>query len=130
MPSLRDLKQSKFLAKEDCMPAILATIQGYEQVNVAMENQAPDMKYALNFKENIKPLVLNQTNGALIAGIAGNEDFDSWVGVQIVLYNDPNVSFAGKITGGIRVRAPKNQTPPEQYQPPVAEEPDDENIPF
>jgi hypothetical protein len=26
-----------------------------------------------------------------------------------VLYNDPNVSFGGKITGGIRVRKPKNQ---------------------
>lgn len=112
MPRVSDLKQSKYLTKEDVEPPILVTIRGYEQVNVAMENQAPDLKWALLFLEDYKPFVLNQTNGALIEVIAGSDDFDDWKGKKIVLYNDPTIAFAGKVTGGIRVRAPKGQVPP------------------
>lgn len=112
MPKVSDLKQSKYLTKEDCTPAILVTIKGYEQVNVALENQAPDMKWALTFQEEPKPLVLNQTNGAIIEVMTGSDDFDAWIGKKIVLYNDPSVMYAGKMTGGIRVRAPKGQAAP------------------
>lgn len=124
MPRVSDLKQSKYLTKEDCTPPILVTISGYEQVNVAMENQAPEMKWALMFDEAEKPLVLNQTNGQIISVIAGSDDFDDWIGKKIVLYNDPTIAFAGKVTGGIRVRAPKGRAAP----PPVQSEPDE--IPF
>jgi hypothetical protein len=44
------------------------------------------------------------TNGALIAAITHSEESDGWIGKQIMLYNDPNVMFAGKLVGGIRVR--------------------------
>lgn len=105
MPTVNDLKSSKFLTKHDVEPPVLVTIQSYEELNVAMESQAPEMKWTLSFKELDKPLVLNMTNGQLIEIITGSEDFDNWIGKQIVLYNDKTVSFAGKITGGIRVRA-------------------------
>lgn len=121
MPKVSDLKTSKYLTKEDVDPPILVTIKGYEQVNVAMENQAPDPKWALLFLEDYKPFVLNQTNGALIAGIADSDDFDDWKGKKIVLYNDPTIAFAGKITGGIRVRAPRGQAAPP---------PPEDDIPF
>jgi len=112
MPKVSDLKQSKYLTKEDCTPAILVIIGGYEQVNVAMENQAPDMKWALTFHDGVKPLVLNQTNGQVISVITGSDDFDDWIGHKIVLYNDPTIMFGGKMTGGIRVRTPKGQAAP------------------
>jgi hypothetical protein len=122
MPKVSDLKQSKYLTKEDVSPAVLLTIKGYEQVNVAMENQSPDYKWALTFKEEEKPFVLNQTNGQLISVITGSDDFDEWLGKKIVLYNDPTIIFAGKVTGGIRVRAPKGQAAP----PP----PPEDDLPF
>lgn len=109
MPNVNDLKSSKFLTKNDVEPAVLVTIKSYEEMNVAMESQAPENKWCLYFNELDKPLVLNMTNGMLIAAITGTEDFDGWIGKQIVLYNDKTVSFAGKITGGIRVRAARNQ---------------------
>jgi hypothetical protein len=48
-----------------------------------------------------------------------------------VLYTDPNVSFQGKLVGGIRVRAPKPSTPPPVVHARVhtAIE-DDDSIPF
>ena len=52
-----------------------------------------------------KPLALNATNGQIIAQITGSDESDDWAGKQVVLFHDPNVSYAGKLMGGIRVRA-------------------------
>jgi len=100
-----------------------------------MEGAPPDEKYVLHFNEVEKPLVLNSTNGQLIAQITGNEDFDAWIGSKLVLYNDPSISFAGKITGGIRVRKPKQASAPAQSasatKPAAQPETDDSSdVPF
>lgn len=113
------------MTKNDVEPDVLVTIKSYEQVNVALETQAPEEKYVMYFEELDKPLVLNMTNGMLISAITGSEDFDDWIGKQVVLYNDKTVSFAGKITGGIRVRAMK-QVPAETTEQSQDEDP----IPF
>jgi hypothetical protein len=140
MPTIHDLKQSKFLTRQDVTPPILVTIAGYEKINVAKEGAPPEEKYCLNLNEVDKPFVLNSTNGQIIAGIAKNEDFEGWIGVKVVLYDDPNISFGGKLTGGIRVRAPKAAAiaprptspkpvpvPPPQPEPAPAA---DDDVPF
>ena len=104
-PNINDISVSKFLKKEDVTPPVTATIRAYEQMNVAMENQAPEMKWCLNFHELPKPVVLNKTNGILIATIVGSEDFEAWIGEKVVLYNDASIMFGGKMTGGIRIRS-------------------------
>jgi hypothetical protein len=111
MASVNDLKSSKFLKKEDVGEGALVTIRKVTQENVAKEGAPEELKWCLHFDEFDKPLVLNSTNGQIIGKVTGIEDEIEvgWVGKKIVLYDDPNVSFAGKITGGIRVRAPKTQ---------------------
>ena len=111
MASLSDIKNSKFLKKEDVGIGVLVTIRGVAQENVAKEGAEPEIKWCVTFNELEKPLVLNSTNAQMIAKIAGHEDDieKNWVNVRVVLYDDPNVQFAGKITGGIRIRAPKDQ---------------------
>lgn len=102
------LKNSKFLAKADVEPAILRTIAGVNAYNVAMENAPEELKHCLEFEEEgTKPMVLNTTNAQLIAQITGSDETDEWVGMKIVLYNDPSIQFQGRLVGGIRVRAPK-----------------------
>jgi len=86
----------------------LATIKGVFQENVAKEGAPEEPRWCVVFAELEKPMCLNTTNGQIIAQITGHEDMDDWTGHKIVLYDDPNVSFAGKLTGGIRVRAPKS----------------------
>lgn len=107
MPNISALRESKFLTRADCGAGILVTIHGCTEVNVAMEAQAPEMQWALNFKETPKPMILKSTNGQTIARILGSENTDDWLGKQIVLFDDPSVAFAGRQVGGIRVRAPK-----------------------
>lgn len=109
MASPMDLKASKFLTKGDCGDdGIIITIKYVKQENIAKEGAEPEMKWCIHFEEVEKPMVLNSTNGFLIAKalkLAEDADFNEWKGKAIVLYNDPSVSFGGKITGGIRARA-------------------------
>lgn len=111
MASLSDIKSSKFLKKEDVGQGVLVTIKSIHRENVAMEGAEPELKFCASFEELDKPLVINSTNGQIIAQIAGSEEEieRTWIGKQVVLYIDPNVSYGGKLIGGIRVRAPKSQ---------------------
>lgn len=112
MPSIRDLKQSRFLSKEDVARPILVTIKGWHQDNVAMQSEPQRIKYCLDFVEAVKPFPLNVVNGDTIATITGSENFDDWKGTKIVLFCDPTVVNKGEVTGGVRVRAPRNQPAP------------------
>lgn len=127
MPKTSEMRESKFLKKEDVGRGALATIASCVQMNVAMEGATPEQKWCLTFHELEKPLVLNSTNIQLCQVICGSDDTDHWVGKRVVLYTDPNVSYQGKLIGGIRVRAPKPTAPPPP--PPPTSEADDD-IPF
>lgn len=115
-----ELKESKFLRKEDCGAGILVTVHSVSQQNVAKEGAPEEMKWVLHLNEHEKPLVLNSTNGQIIAKITGSEDSDAWTGAELVLYNDPNVSFGGKLVGGVRARAPRKPAVPVTGKKPVA----------
>jgi hypothetical protein len=136
--NVSDLKQSKFLKKEDFETPQLVTISALTTQNVAKEGAEPDMKPVLHFHELDKPLVLNSTNGQLIAQITGKDENieQSWVGARVVLYADPSISFGGKLVGGIRVRAPRPgaKLPPAQaavaQHEPDAPAPADSDCPF
>lgn len=136
-----ELKSSKFLKKDDVGNGVLVTIAGVEQVNVAKEGAPEELKWCMHFNELDKPLVLNSTNGQIIEQITGKDDSDDWTGAKIVLYNDPNVSFGGKLTGGIRVRAPKvkatakpapkaKPAPEPEPEAPADGEPAGDDLPF
>lgn len=113
MPTVDDLRNSQFLTKSDVEPDVLVTIKSYELMDVSLENEPTDEKYILHFNELDKPLVLNVTNGMSIEEITGSDNFDDWIGVEIVLFNDKSIMFQRRRTGGIRVRAkiqPQQQT--------------------
>ena len=107
--NINSLRESKYLKKEDCDTGVLFTIKDLKQENVAKDDEPDDLKWILYGEEFTKGLVLNSTNAQLIAGIVKSEETDDWIGKQVVLFNDPSVSYAGKVTGGIRVRAPRTQ---------------------
>lgn len=149
-PNVNDLSNSNFVAKKDVDPPILVTIQSYEEINVAREGVEPDIQWALRFRELEKPFILKPTNGNIIAAITGSEDFNEWIGWQIVLWIDPTVSFGPKLVGGVRVRASQRPQPtahvpaepdtptypgPEIIEPstegsPIGQPPTGDDIPF
>jgi hypothetical protein len=134
VPKVSEMRESKFLKQSDIGAGALMTVRGCEPHNVAKEGAEPENKWCLTFEESDKPLVLNSINIQLCEKIFGSDDTDDWVGKRIVLYVDPTVSYGGKVTGGIRVRAPKqaNQAKPAPKAPlpPADEDMDDSSIPF
>lgn len=104
-----ELKQSKFLKKEDVGTGVLVTIRDCTQENVSLPGADPELKWTLHFDELDKPMVLNATCGALIQAITGSPESDDWIGKRIVLFSDPTIMFQGRVVGGIRVRAPKGK---------------------
>jgi hypothetical protein len=105
--NVNDLRQSKYLKKEEFDTPATVTISGVHQENVAKEGAEEELRWIMTFAELDKGLVLNTTNGQLIERITGQRESEDWIGKKIVLYHEPNVTFGGKLLGGIRVRAPK-----------------------
>lgn len=117
----------KYLKKDDCDPLLLLTIKEFVEENVAGSDQPEERKWVMRFSDSEKGLVMNTTNLQLAAIAFGSQDTDDWIGRQIVCFNDPSVSFGGKVTGGVRVRAPKKKA---ASKPVVPQEPDGRPVPF
>ena len=61
-------------------------------------------KRPLVYFENIeKPLVLNTTNKNILVAALGKSPA-GWLNASVGILVDPNVSFGGKIVGGVRLR--------------------------
>lgn len=105
MPSIDDMKVSKFLKKSDLGDDEQAvyTIAGVSEENVGNDDK-PDVKWVLLFKDQSKPMVLNWTNMQLAAMIFGSRETDSWTGKRITVWHDPSVQFKGEMKGGLRLR--------------------------
>jgi hypothetical protein len=130
MPKTSEMRESKFLKQSDVGTGVLMTVAGCSQHNVAQQGAEPEMKWCLEFHESEKPLVLNATNIQLCERIFGVDDTDGWTGKKVVLYTDPNVSYAGKIVGGVRARAPKKNAVAPALVKLAVEVPEEDDIPF
>jgi hypothetical protein len=128
----------KYLKKDDCIPDLLLTIRGFEEENVAPDDKPKELKWVMYFEETDKGLVMNSTNLQLAAIALNSQDTDDWVGQKIVAFNDPAVQYAGKITGGVRLRPPRKSVTgkPAAKVPAMATDPrpeppeEDSDLPF
>ena len=99
-----EMRESRYLKKEDVGQGKLVTITELEQQNVAMDDQPSEMKWIIHFREFDKGMVLNWTNIQLLSKAVGSEETADWLGKQVVVFDDPTVAYGGKLVGGIRIR--------------------------
>lgn len=112
MPKVSQMLESKYLKKDDVgEEGTVCTVKAFARTNVAQEGEPPEHKWLMAFEELEKPMVLNSTNIQLCEKIFGSDDTDDWIGKRLIVYSDPNISFGGKIVGGIRVRKHSNGQP-------------------
>src|ERR1044072_4762117 len=104
MPSTKEMIQSKFLKGTDVPDPVIVTVKGVKQINVAREDQEPEYKWAIKFAEFDKPMVLNATNIRIAEKYLGSDNTDNWIGKEIELHLDENVTFGNELVGGLRFR--------------------------
>ena len=131
---------SKYLGTADVgSRKIRARIQRVGKDQLTSKDGGPKrMKFILFFDALDKGLVLNATNKDELVGKLGRVPA-KWIGASVGLFVDPNVSFAGRRTGGIRLRvfepvkaktpkptkpAPANEWPEETGDPGFSPDPD------
>ena len=93
---------SKFLRKEDFPDDMICTIKGISLEDVSDTEQ----RWVLAFREHAKGMVLNITTIRVLEQAFG-DDSDGWIGKKVKVYVDPNVSFQGKVVGGLRLMPPR-----------------------
>jgi hypothetical protein len=105
MAKIGEMLPSKYLKQSDVDEDYIVTIQGVEEVNIAAQDADKDeFKWVIHFEEFDKPMVLNSTNIQLLAKACDSDDTDDWTGKQVIVYTDPNVSYGGKVVGGLRIK--------------------------
>jgi len=101
---INEMIPSKYLKQEDVDGDTPVTVVALKKTNVARDDETPELKWVIQFSEFEKPMVLNSTNLKRLFKALGDNS-DDWVGGKVILFVDENVEYAGKITGGLRLRA-------------------------
>lgn len=103
---------TKYLRASDLVKPQLVTIERVD------EEEMPDgeISVVVYFTEVPSGIVLNKGHKVFLVESFSDET-DNWVGHAIVIYNDPNVEYQGRRTGGIRMRMPKEAVPRKNIAP-------------
>ena len=71
---------------------------------MSLNEGGTETKWVMQLRD-LKPLILNATNIRRAVAAFGSSETEDWIGKRIIAYDDPQIEFAGKITGGVRLRA-------------------------
>lgn len=104
LPKLNEMIESKYLRKEDVGDEeVPVTVKGLKRVNMARDGEEPKYKWTISFNEFDRPMVLNKTNITKLGAILG-DDTAGWIGNQVKLYFNPDISFGSDVVGGLRFK--------------------------
>ena len=129
--NINDLFPSKYLRAADVANPRVVTICNVTREEIGDDKQNKPVLY---FFEDSRGMVLNKTNGQIIAHTLG-EETEHWLQKKIELRSEP-VSFQGRIVDSIRVRVvdvpqvpiAQQAVPPVPVVPPVVQPPSDDDI--
>jgi hypothetical protein len=131
MAKISEMIPSSYLKQSDIDQDYIVTVKKIENKNIARDDEPAENKWLVHFREFDKPMVLNSTNIQLMAQACDSDDTNDWTGKEVIIFTDPNVSFGGKLVGGLRIRKHKTvvAASPKQRIPAMAPHPDDDYVP-
>ena len=120
--NINDAFPTRFLKAENIKggPPVTVTIEKVTLEEMPGDGDAKQSRPVLWFVGKEKGVVLNKTNGQMIAHTYGDE-MDLWVGKAITLRSEP-VSFQGRIVDSIRVAVAQVAQPQFNDAPPPSPE--------
>jgi len=89
---------------ENNTPLIFTITHAKQEIGAKVAGKKVDANIVY-FKEPIKPMVVNATNGKIIKSFTGSAFVEDWNNVVVELYIDENVkAVTGGLTQGVRIR--------------------------
>ncbi len=115
---LNDFSESRYLKKTDVPehPGVVLQIDRFEAVQLEGDERKSPVLHFVDV--NYKPMVINATNRAKLENAFKSSDTSDMEGKFIGVYCDPEVMYAGKVVGGLRLRS-LSRTEAEKYYPSV-----------
>ena len=96
-------RSSKWLKKED-VEALSLEERRTEVVSIEEDQVGDDLKPVVSFKGIEKPWPINMTGLEVLAELTGSQDTKDFDGTKVEVFVDPDVRYAGKRVGGIKLR--------------------------
>lgn len=91
--------------------SLIQTISHVKQeINVSVAGKKGSFNIAY-FKSNIKPLVLNATNSAVMKQLTGSVFVEDWNNVDVELYVEKNIRFGRDVVDGVRIKKVAKELP-------------------
>jgi hypothetical protein len=113
MAKVSEVYRSNYLQCQDISGGsrILRICEAWEEVvGNDSEPKKKRLRIIVRFEEFPEfPMIFNTTNARNAAKILG-DDTKKWIGKQLLVYVDNNVTFGGKVVDGLRVKAPPKAT--------------------
>lgn len=83
---------------------IILTISNITQKEVVGGNGKKDLCTIAEFKEGVKPMILNRTNCKTLTKLYNTPYIEDWVGKKIQVYAQKNIKVGNDTTEGLRIR--------------------------
>lgn len=109
MTSIAKYRNSKWLKKEDVESMDRAT-RCTTVERITEEEVGEEAKPVIHLKGIAKAWPLNMTALEALSEMADSDDTDDFAGLDVEIYVDPDVRYAGKKVGGIKLRSPQKAT--------------------
>ncbi len=95
---------------EEKKSLIQTIIKVKQEINVSVAGKKGSFNIAY-FKSNIKPLVLNATNSAVMKQLTGSVFVEDWNNVDVELYVEKNIRFGRDVVDGVRIKKVAKELP-------------------
>lgn len=102
MPHVSQMLTSKFISTNDVQMPQIVTIRSVVLEKLGRGDEADEV-WMMRFNEIRKGLRLGNTLLRFLEQNLGGSS-EGWIGKRVQLYLDPNVLFAGRPVGGVRIR--------------------------
>ncbi len=103
-------RNSKWLTKED-VDALTPEQRRTVVTKVEEDEVGEVLKPVTYFKGIVKGWPTNMTGLEVLAELSGSPDTEDFVGVKVEVFVDPDVRYAGKRVGGIKLRPIPSKLP-------------------
>ncbi len=98
--------EAQYLKKEDLSDPVDTELLFGKEEKVTAPGKGTKTRLVAYFDGLSKGLVMNKANCEILAQLTGTDDPNEWKDVALQLYVDPDVTYGGRKTGGIRIRKP------------------------